>query len=509
MSIFSSISSAVKSAATGVYKGLNYAGSTIKNVLSGGGTGQTTAVYNATPTNYTPSGQNYTAAPPALNYTPSNYTPAGGYAAGSYSAPKPTTVSAGGSGSRSTSSGTSAPTSYNYSVPTTITRSTLSASGTPSINLPAAPVATTLAASPGSSFDLSTTLTPGMVADGYTLDDKGKIVAPGQQAENGSKLDKTIAKIKELMPEPPKTQDIYANLEKQSGLEEKKNLVNNLTSQLNTIKAQKDANLLQLRGTGSQEGVTEAVYGGQQAQLEREATIKSLPLAAQLASAKADYQAAQEHVDKYFSIISSDLQAQYKYKTDLIKSGMEIADKEEARQLAEMKDRKDKEFTTQQNNLNYAQTLASAAIAGGQGNIASALMRLDQTSPSYQQDIARLAGQITGAGNKDQGTINTINSQLTGAKGEDGFTDPNLYARLRASSGISPTEFDNRFGYLVNPASYAKLGLSGTKEVSLTGEQLKQKILAQTATAEFKALSKSDKKDYILSQGGDPADFDY
>jgi hypothetical protein len=64
---------------------------------------------------------------------------------------------------------------------------------------------------------------------------------------------------------------------------------------------------------------------------------------------------------------------------------------------------------------------------------------------------------------QDTAAISNAKNQLTSAVGSDGYTDPNLYARLRSSSNLSPTEFDNRFAYLVNPASRAKLGLtSGT-----------------------------------------------
>lgn len=50
-------------------------------------------------------------------------------------------------------------------------------------------------------------------------------------------------------------------------------------------------------------------------------------------------------------------------------------------------------------------------------------------------------------------------SKLVAAEGPDGYTDPNLYASLRANSKLSATDFDNRFGYLVNPESRVRLGL--------------------------------------------------
>lgn len=66
------------------------------------------------------------------------------------------------------------------------------------------------------------------------------------------------------------------------------------------------------------------------------------------------------------------------------------------------------------------------------------------------------------AGDLSTATAQALGSRLEAAKGPDGFTDPNLYASLRASSSLSASEFDNRFGYLVNPASTARLGISNT-----------------------------------------------
>lgn len=50
--------------------------------------------------------------------------------------------------------------------------------------------------------------------------------------------------------------------------------------------------------------------------------------------------------------------------------------------------------------------------------------------------------------------------QLLDARGSDGYTDPNLYASVRAKSTLSPTVFNDKFGYLVNPASRQRLGVS-------------------------------------------------
>lgn len=66
---------------------------------------------------------------------------------------------------------------------------------------------------------------------------------------------------------------------------------------------------------------------------------------------------------------------------------------------------------------------------------------------------------VTGA-DKDVFSANDAGSQLSAARGSDGYTDPYLYARLRSASRLSPSEFNGKFRYLVNPASYGTLGLT-------------------------------------------------
>lgn len=77
---------------------------------------------------------------------------------------------------------------------------------------------------------------------------------------------------------------------------------------------------------------------------------------------------------------------------------------------------------------------------------------------------------------KSSAEVSRVGNILNKAKGEDGYTDPNLYSRERASSSLSPTDFDNRFGYLVNPASRANLGITsgvaGNQPGSLSGTDL-------------------------------------
>lgn len=52
---------------------------------------------------------------------------------------------------------------------------------------------------------------------------------------------------------------------------------------------------------------------------------------------------------------------------------------------------------------------------------------------------------------KEESTMNYLES----IKGEDNYVDPHVYQELRATSGLSATEFDKKFGQYINPDSYS------------------------------------------------------
>ena len=398
----------------------------------------------------------------------------------------PITISSGGG-----SSGSQVLGAYTSNLPSTITGNMLSSSSQGSVGLPnyANYSPTTMSSSPGgvSSFDMSSLLTPELVAKGVTLKDGQFVFNPDQLAKDNPQetqanlIDKLTASFKKLMPQRDEKQkqnlyqQMYGITPEQARIEadNAKNLVNSLTSQLNSIQATKNANLLQLRGIGSQEGVTEAVYGGQQAVIEREATIKSLPLAAQLSTAQANYEVAQKHIDQYFQMVSEDQDSQYKYQMDLFTSVFNYADKLEQRQITEMANQKTSNQNTLTDARNNAQQWASYAKDGGNSSAVGTLLGITYPSisdPQFQTKMDKINQTISSVatgiqpkateGEKDQSAIISINSQLTSKVGEDGYTDPNLYSRLRATSSLSATDFDNRFGYLVNPQSRANLGIT-------------------------------------------------
>ena len=155
------------------------------------------------------------------------------------------------------------------------------------------------------------------------------------------------------------------------------------------------------------------------------------------------------------------------------------------------------------------QDVVNSAQAVGDFKTAQKVLQLDPNSPTFNQDLAKLQGSIRAKATqaeKDEYEINSTYSKFDKTKGSDSYVNPYQYLQMRAESTLSSSEFDNRFGHFVNPAS---ADLVGFKQVvdNTSAEQIKQALRPMTTTPEFKAMKDEDKKDYILSQGGDPADY--
>lgn len=103
----------------------------------------------------------------------------------------------------------------------------------------------------------------------------------------------------------------------------------------------------------------------------------------------------------------------------------------------------------------------------------------DQTGKTIQD----LGASTPTATQTSTAAANQAGTQLTAAVGPDGYTDPNLYAKLRAASTLSAPEFDDRFGYLVNPVSATRLGLSTTASTPFATPTATDKSTLMTALA--------------------------
>lgn len=272
--------------------------------------------------------------------------------------------------------------------------------------------------------------------------------------------------LKSLMPKSVDTAGIYAKAEQDSQLQAKQQSVNNYTAQLNAITAKSTADKLSVTGQGR--GIPEAIIGGQQAQIDKEAAIQSLPIAAQLSAAQGDLKAAQDHVDTLFKLRSQDATNEYNSQMKIAELAMNYATEEQKNILAERVRMDTRAHSDQQDNLNYARQLSTAAISNGQPSLAASIMKLDPSSTTYTSDIANLAKGIyvekksgSGGGTLEErqaSAISNISSKfVNGAKTPSGvpILDPSGYITPIAwkdmikhapEAGLTRSSFISNFG---------------------------------------------------------------
>lgn len=187
------------------------------------------------------------------------------------------------------------------------------------------------------------------------------------------------------------TQDeLYARAREESGIQQAQQQMQNTQNAINGITAKMNSDLLQLRGTAAREGVTEAVYGGQQAQVTREASIQLLPLQAQLAADQGNLEMAESNLDTLFKIYSKDAEDSFNFYANQAKTIYDKANKDEQRQLDALTEQKKFEQSMVKDQANAQQSYMSQALKDGNMRLFNALKTIQPptniNSPTYAQD---------------------------------------------------------------------------------------------------------------------------
>jgi hypothetical protein len=190
-------------------------------------------------------------------------------------------------------------------------------------------------------------------------------------------------------------QDTYGISDREAGrdLRNAERAKNQYTNQLNTLTASRDAEMLKLEGQGR--GQTSGFIGGEQARINREAAIQALPIQAQLAAAQADYETAKSHVDTLFQLKLKDIDTQQAYKTTVANTFMSVATAQQQNLLNAAIADSNARAEEKKIAMNDAKSIAMQAIEYGQSSLARSVMSLDPTSPTYQEDVLEMMGQLS------------------------------------------------------------------------------------------------------------------
>lgn len=220
--------------------------------------------------------------------------------------------------------------------------------------------------------------------------------------------------------QPPSSADTLATDNTNAGIDQKQADVNTNSaavlaaqSKLSALNASvqgitDNATAQKLALTGQGRGITTGVISGESARIDKEAAIQALPLQVQVLGAQADVAAAQgnatlsqqiltqaqDQVDNIFQAQQTDITNKYTYQKNLVDQYYSLATTEEQAQLDAKKTADAQAFTTQQNNLNNAQSIAATAVQAGQADIAAKITQLDPASPTFTTDLAKLEAQI-------------------------------------------------------------------------------------------------------------------
>lgn len=281
-------------------------------------------------------------------------------------------------------------------------------------------------------------------------------------------LDKNLKYIKNNLY-PESGVDAYAQMEEDANIARKEKAVSEIEAKIKGITTRAEAQKLSLVGQGR--GIPEAIIGGQQAQIAREAAIEVLPLTAVQAAAQADLQYAQDRVDKMFQIKMNDIDRQANYEAKVFDYLKDYSDSKMKRLLDDIQTNKQMEYAQQKadiekikdyaydvasngasasviNAVYNAKTLKEALVAGK-----SYIAEPSTTKPKSQTAINLGFSNFLRTGKTPAG------EKIGNPMGADGYVDPGVYKVAFENWEGSTKDFLSEFPIkqYVNPLSYGLL----------------------------------------------------
>ncbi len=555
MSIFSSIKSAassaysaVKSAFSGTSQSagaLNYNNPVNNNLQAAQRATGTSPVSQYSGTAYGPAKP--TPSTLGAGYTPVNssnagFTPvsSGGTAPAGYQLPvsinsgTQRVSSGGGGGGNINSYGGSGAASYGPPAPTTI--STRSLSG-------AQPLASSGTAqsllSGGSGVPQRLSLNSAPTSIGASRIDNTKLagVLAGQQKKvNGTdqtiedvpnevnSTDQIIAEQKSLREKILGQKEIAANDPQVQAEQQRVNqLRQNLLgpqNELNAVIAKQNQDLLQLRQTGSQEGVTEAVYGGQSNAINYNAAIRALPLQASIAGIQGDLKLAQDYLSELTSMKKEQIDNQYKYNEGLysaISGAIESKDKkvyEELKAKNASAAKADQDLTDLKEKIglemlkNGAPSSAQSRVHAAK-DVAGVFSAAGQYAATPDTQITQLDNGQTVVVDKNTGKIVSNLGGKNVADNQDLFTNTQEN-KGAVNAGVDLSTFgsydaDTKNYFINTPATTLQKKIKDSiltplTEGTKTAEELKQLITDSTLVPGVKSylISKVDEQNLLI-----------
>jgi hypothetical protein len=438
-SIWSGISNAASSVANTVSSWFGGGGNQSANALQGTYTG---APLNSGTANYSSPGRTYGPTNPypnaqtisASSGVPSYGTPSSGLSGTAYGPSLPVTYNAGaqstsgGGYSGSNNYGGFGNVSYGPVAPTTISASSLGMkgmAGTSSTQMGAGgaqPIVLGSTPYSAGANRVDTTGLAGNMAGIYNRNNADGTFTPVVDRQNETDL-QTAKRYKDIFDGLGVKPTVAEDPEVIAARRDRQRIQQALlapTSELNAVIAKQNQDLLQLRQTGSQEGVTEAVYGWQSSAINYNAAIRALPLQASISSLQGDLKLAQDYLTELTQIKQEQINNQYEFNSKLIAAILPALDKKDQRAYDEIKTANERAYNLHRDNIKAQDDWQQLAASSGQGGLIKSIASLNPTDPNFRKKLGEITAGIGGS-------LTGESSMLT------------AYAQQYASTGVIPS----------------------------------------------------------------------
>lgn len=271
--------------------------------------------------------------------------------------------------------------------------------------------------------------------------------------------------LNDLKPATPTSvTEQYKAAQTESGITEATAARNAEKLKLDTLNAElkgiTDAGLAQkLALEGQGRGIPQSIIGGQQAKIDRETAIKSLPLQAKilaqqamLTNSESTLQSAKDKLDTTFKLMSEDATRNDTYKMKLYDSAMAVATEEQKNALQAKKDALTANRTDITNAQKNAQDIAKLAWDSGDYNAAAAITGIAQPDPNsktfaqdlidYNKKVAEIQAKVKGINPDTQYKmlqIQKLQKELSDTGSNANASDLLAYAQDTVSTGKLPS----------------------------------------------------------------------
>jgi hypothetical protein len=177
--------------------------------------------------------------------------------------------------------------------------------------------------------------------------------------------------------------------------------INSLNAEIQGIVDSATQANLTLESEAGTKDVTSAFLGRKQQEIDRQETLKILPLQSQvlveqavLTGNKTLLEQATNKIDKYFTYKIDDNKEQYDYRNKIIDKFYNFMTEQEKSKADELKTKNAYQHDIDMSNLESAKDIAKMAMENGQPDLASQITKLDVTSETFKDDLASLQSQI-------------------------------------------------------------------------------------------------------------------